>query len=124
MFARVVAIFGEEYREIGHLIGECNREIDQIRGTVTREFPINASKRAIDACFGAFLRVFYVLFGGKFAPVCGLSEVRCQVPGVSDPGDRAGVRHGDHHRMRTEARGNRLRRRFHLALVPLFCTSR
>jgi hypothetical protein len=39
MFARKVAIFGGEYLEIEQSIGEWNREIDQIRAKVHREFP-------------------------------------------------------------------------------------
>jgi hypothetical protein len=34
MFAWAVAILRDKYREIGHLIGMCNREIDPIRAKV------------------------------------------------------------------------------------------
>jgi len=79
MFARVVTIFRDKYREIGHLEGECNREIDQIRAEVCREFPINVSKQGIDACFSAFLRVFCMaesVYCREFGRRCQESERR------------------------------------------------
>jgi hypothetical protein len=47
MFARQVAIFRGIYLEIEQSIGAWNREIDQIRAHVTREFPMNVSKQGI-----------------------------------------------------------------------------
>jgi hypothetical protein len=58
MFAWAVAILRDKYREIGHLIGECNREIDQIRAKVHRELPINTSKRPQNRVFGPKMACF------------------------------------------------------------------
>jgi hypothetical protein len=54
MFARVVTILRGKYLEIGHLSGECNREIDLFRAMVCGEFPINTSKWALERVFARF----------------------------------------------------------------------
>jgi hypothetical protein len=59
MFAREVAIFRDKYREIGHLMGECNREIDQIRAMVRRELPKRAVKQGIDTLKSVLLAHFW-----------------------------------------------------------------
>jgi hypothetical protein len=58
MFAWEVVIFRDKYREIGHLKGECNREIDLFRVMVGREFPIRSVKQATDLQKACFWRTF------------------------------------------------------------------
>jgi hypothetical protein len=94
MFAWAVAILRDKYREIGHLMGECNREIDPIRASVHREFPINTSKRASERVFGPFFACFACQKAFSLALCAG---VRCQVSGVKKPGDQG-----------TEGLGNRV----------------
>ena len=65
-FAWQVAILRDKYREIGHLRGAWNREIDLIRAKGCREFPEGAVKRAKKRVFAwqkAFPRALRAVVG-------------------------------------------------------------
>ena len=70
-------VFRDKYREIGNLMGECNREINQIRVKVHREFPKRSVKQTLDALIG----MLWACFACQKAFSCALRRGSTALPG-------------------------------------------
>jgi len=85
-FAREVAILRGKYLEIGPLEGEWNREIDQIRAMVHREFPTNTSKRHLERFLGHVLRARkrFLVRCAQWSVISGQESRDCGDTGIRD----------------------------------------